>query len=248
MGEENYCLRRRLRGAAGPGGGWDGGLAEYLLVHSARHLLVLPPTLHPREAAPLADAGLTAYHAVRRSAGLLRPGASVVVLGVGGLGHVAVQVLKALGPATVIAVDRARDKLELATEVGADRALRWAGPDRTSLDVMAASAGYGADLVLDFVGSDETLAAAAQVVRTGGGVTVVGLAGGTYGVGYGTVPHGCTFRVTYWGSISELAEVIALAHDGRVRLHTEHFALEQVEEAFDRLRAGTVRGRAVVTP
>jgi len=106
---EQYC-ENSVGITDGSGLGHDGGMAEYMLVPSARFLLPLH-SLHPRDAAPLADAGVTPYHAVRRSLDLLKPGTTAVVIGAGGLGQMAIQIVKALTPARVIAVDTAEQKL-----------------------------------------------------------------------------------------------------------------------------------------
>jgi alcohol dehydrogenase, propanol-preferring len=120
--EENYCERQAEIGAFDGDLGRDGGMAEYMLVPHPRLLIPLGD-LDPREAPPLSDAALTPYHAVKRSLGVLVPGSTAVVIGVGGLGHMAVQILRALSPAQVIAVDNFPAKLALASEVGAELTL-----------------------------------------------------------------------------------------------------------------------------
>src|SRR5829696_1041881 len=169
--------------------------------------------LDPVAAAPLADAGLTPYHAIRRALHLLRPGASAIVIGVGGLGHVAVQLLKALSPARVVAVDRREEAL-----------------------------------VIDCVGSDETLALAAGAVAPGGHVSVLGLAGGTFPMRFGAVPLETSVVFSNWGTRSELAEVVALARDGAISIETERISLGDVPAAYERLAAGGSRGRLVAVP
>jgi propanol-preferring alcohol dehydrogenase len=125
----------------------DGGMADYMLVPDSRYLLPLPDGLSPAEAAPLTDAGLTPYHAVRRSAQKLVPGSTAVVIGVGGLGHLAIQILKATCATRVIAVDTRSDALDLALSVGADTVIE--GGDTAARNVMAATGNRGADFVLD---------------------------------------------------------------------------------------------------
>ena len=247
-GYDNYCLRRRDLGSGGAGGGTDGGLADYVLVPSARYVLPLPYVLAPSAAAPLADAGLTSYHAVAGVRDRLRPGAVAVVLGVGGLGHVAVQVLRATTPAHVVAVDAAEDKVALGLAVGAHDGVHATDARSTAEALRAAVGRDGADVVLDFVGSDDTLAAAVDVVAVRGEVVVVGLGGGAHPVGYATVPHGVSVTASYWGGLRDLAEVVDLAADGAIAVRTETFAFDDLHEALARLRAGTVRGRAVVLP
>jgi propanol-preferring alcohol dehydrogenase len=230
---------------AAAGLGADGGMAEYALVPSAAHLVPLG-SLDPVEAAPLTDAGLTPYAAIKRSLPLLVPGSTVVAIGVGGLGHMAIQILRAVSAAKVVAVDVAEDKLALAKQVGADETV-LSSPDAPR-EIWSSTDGRGADVVLDFVGSDETIAVGAQVVRQQGHLTVVGLAGGSYAFSANAIPYGATIAAIYWGSLGELAEVLALAQSGRIRAHVERFTLDDAANAYERMRAGALSGRAVVVP
>ncbi|CAI9407797.1 Alcohol dehydrogenase [Nocardioides sp. T2.26MG-1] len=247
-GVETYCERPDLAPVPSGGGGLglDGGMAEYLLVPGARHLVPLPEGLDPATAAPLTDAGLTPYHAVRRSLAKLTPGATALVVGVGGLGHLAIQILRALSAARVIAVDPRSSALRLATESGADAALT-PGP-ATAAEVRELTHGVGADVVLDFVGSDETLALGAQAVRQLGDLTVVGLGGGTLPFSFFGVPYECSVQTTYWGNRTELVEVLDLAARGHLTVHAATFPLSQSAEAYARLARGEIDGRAVVVP
>jgi propanol-preferring alcohol dehydrogenase len=242
---ENYCEHAAEIDGAGGGLGRDGGMAEYVLVPSER-LLVPLGDLDPVEAAPLGDAALTPYHAIVRSRAGLVPGTTAVVIGVGGLGHMAIQILRALTPARVIAIDTADAKLDLARDLGADEA--WNASDDVAARVKAATRGLGAELVVDFVGADTTLGIAAASVRTGGDVTIVGMALGTLPVNFVTVPFEASVQTTYWGSLIELIEVLDLARAGRLRAHVERFALDDAATAYRRLRDGSVDGRAVVVP
>ncbi len=245
LSAETYCERQAEIGAFGGGLGLDGGMAEYMLVPHARLLLPLGD-LDPRDAAPLSDAALTPYHAVKRSLQLLVPGSTAVVIGVGGLGHMAVQILRALTPARVVAVDVSADKLRLAGEVGADEALE---PGEGAAEtIRELTGGLGAELVLDNVGADDTLALAAQIVRFESHLTMVGLAGGTFEFGFGTLPFECQLTLPYWGTAIELMEVLDLAREGKIRAHVERFPLERVPEAYERLREGSLDGRAVICP
>jgi propanol-preferring alcohol dehydrogenase len=242
--KENYCERAAEIGAAGGGLGRDGGMAEYMLVPSAR-LLVPLGDLEPREAAPLTDAGLTPYHAVKRSLHRLVPGSTALVIGVGGLGHMAVQILRALSPARIVAVDLDEAKLALAREVGADETVR---SSESAKEVRELTRGLGAELVLDMVGSEGTLALAAACAGVESDLVVIGLAGGTLTYGFGALPWECALTITYWGSTLELVEVVELARQGRIRAHVEPFPLEQVPEAYAKLRRGELQGRAVIVP
>jgi propanol-preferring alcohol dehydrogenase len=243
-GFEQHC--RNANGVLGSGLFRDGGLAEYLLVPSARHLVPLGD-LDPRDAAPLDDAALTPYHAIKASLPLLTPGSSVAVIGAGGLGHMAVQIVRALSPARVIAVDTDPVKLQLAGDVGADAAVA-AGP-HAAAEVVAAAGGWGVTLVLDCVGADDTLALAVSVARPMSKVVVVGIAGGTLPFTFLGVPSELTLTTTFWGTAAEAREVIELARQGRITLHTERIALDDVPATYERLHAGTFAGgRAVAVP
>src|SRR5271157_1701853 len=156
----------------GGGLGLDGGMAEFMLVPAARHLIPLPDGLDPVSAAPLTDAGLTPYHSVRRSWHKLAPGTTAVVIGVGGLGHLAIEIIKATTAARVIAVDTRDEALALATTCGADVTIA-SHPDLAG-EIRAATGGRGADVVLDFVGSESTLALGAAATRMLGDLTIVG--------------------------------------------------------------------------
>lgn len=244
VSKENYCLRQMEMGTNGGGLGLDGGMAEFMLVPASRLLLPLLG-LDPVQAAPLTDAGLTPYHAIKRSLHLLTPGAAAVVIGVGGLGHMAVQLLDVLGPARLIAVDTSEQKLDLAREVGADHAFLSGDAAEGIRDLTGAT---GAQLVLDMVGADDTLALGSQIVAGEGHLTVIGLAGGTLDFGFGGLPWESQLTLTYWGSAAELGEVIELARSGAIRAHVERFPLDRVDEAYERMRDGTLAGRAVICP
>jgi len=245
QGMENYC---ETPGKPSPGGlgGTDGGMAEYLLVPSARYLIPLG-NLDPREAAPLTDAGLTSYHAVKRSFPLLGAGTTAVVIGAGGLGQMAIQVLKALCSATtVVAVDTSADKLKIAKEMGADEAL-ISGDDAVKR-VKEMTRGQGAEVVLDFVGVNPTLTMAAQVARVLGHLTIVGLGNAALPVNFNSPPKECSVASPFWGSIPELIEVIDLAQAGKIRVLVEHFPLDDAAHAYHLLHDGNIQGRAVITP
>lgn len=245
-GRENYCDQiAGLREAAGLGLGFDGGMAEYVLVRSPRYLVPIGD-LDPAIAAPLTDAGTTPYHAIRRSLDLLIPGSSAVVIGVGGLGHLAVQILKALAPVTVIAVDVSTEKLENARLLGADYVVE-AGTS-ASAEIKKITGDLGAELVLDFVGNNETMLLGAQVARRLGHLTIVGLAVGFLNYSVVTVPIECSVASTFWGSIVDTVDVIDLARAGKISVEVEKFPLERAMEAYQKMKEGALRGRAVITP
>jgi alcohol dehydrogenase, propanol-preferring len=241
---ENLCERyAELGGRAGVGR--DGGMAEFLLVPDAR-LLVPLGELDPVDAAPLTDAGLTPYHAIKQALPLLTSDATAVVIGVGGLGHLAVQILRALSAARVVAIDVRDDKLARARALGADETLT-SDPD-AARTVRELTRGVGADAVFDFVGADTTMKLAIGMARRGGHVAIVGLAGGRLPFGYGATPYEVRLVIPFWGTLAELAEVLALGASGRITPHVERFGLGEVDEVYRRMREGTLQGRAVVIP
>lgn len=247
-GLETSCERPDLAPvpAGGGGLGLDGGMAEYLLVPDVRHLVPLPAGLDPVAAAPLTDAALTPYHAVRRSLAKLGPTATALVIGVGGLGHLGVQVLHALCAARVVVVDPRPGARALATAVGADAVLA-PGPEAAAR-VRELTGGVGADVVLDFVGSDETLELAARTVRPLGDLTVVGIAGGSLAFSFFALPYEVSVQTTYWGNRAELVEVLELGARGLLRAHVTRFTLDEAAGAYERLARGEIDGRAVVVP
>ena len=248
-GVETYCQSPATAPVPGGGGGLglDGGMAEYMLVKGGeRHLLPLPDGLDPTTAAPLTDAGLTPYHAVARSWSKLRPSASAVVIGTGGLGHLAVQIIHQTTGARVIAVDLRDEALRLAAEMGADETI--AASDDAAEHILAATQGSGADVVIDCVGSDATLGLAAQVVAILGDLTIVGIGGGTLPVGFFAVPYEASIQTTYWGSRTELDEVLTLAARGLLTPKVTTYPLDKARQAYRDLEAGQLTGRAVVVP
>jgi propanol-preferring alcohol dehydrogenase len=229
-----------------PGFQADGGYAEYMLVPHARHLVPLG-SVDPVEAAPLADAGLTPYRAVRRTEPWLRAGARVLVIGCGGLGQFALQylrILPAAGRELVIAVaEQSATRVERATDLGADAAM----VDADAASVLTVLGGPG-DVVLDFVGSDETLALAGDVVAPDGVVMLVGEGAGELSFGFERPAVEAWLTTAAWGSIDELRAVVRLANDRRVTWDVETMELMAAQSAHERLRIGDARGRIVLVP
>jgi propanol-preferring alcohol dehydrogenase len=245
LGMENYCQKP---GGPTPGGlgAYDGGMAHYLLVPATRFLVPLG-NLDPRDAAPLSDAALTSYHAIKRSLHLLGPGSTAVVIGAGGLGQMAIQILRALSAATtIVAVDTAIDKLEIAKKMGADETLL--SGDKAVTRIKDMTQGHGAELVLDMVGVNPTLQMAAQVSRVLGHLTIVGIGGGALPVNFASPRNDCSVASPFWGSIPELMDVVSLAQAGKIKMLVEHFPLERTGEAYHLLHDGKIQGRAVITP
>jgi len=246
QGMENVCERSAAElGGHGGGVGRDGGLADYMVVPSVRYLVPLGD-LDPVSAAPLSDAALTPYHAIKRCLPQLRPNGSAVVIGVGGIGHMAVQILRALSPLRIVAVDLRADALRLARDAGADSALLASG--LTAAELRAEVGAAGATLVLDCVAADATLELAAAAVAAGGTLCYMGRGGGTLPVAPGRLPFETTVMIPTWGTPAELLEVVALARAGAIHTEAERFRLHEAVGAYERLRRGEVVGRAVVTP
>jgi propanol-preferring alcohol dehydrogenase len=235
--------------APGPGIGLDGGMAEFVLVRSKQ--LVALGGLDPKTAAPLADAGMTAFNAVRRSIAKLAPGTTAVVIGAGGVGLMVTQVLLATTAARVVVVDRDAGSLQLAQDMGAATVLAGDASGHDGGDVRAevTDAGGGrATAVIDCVGAQATVDLAVALVENRGDLTLVGIAGGVAGVGFGTTAWDVSVSVPFGGSKRDLLDVVALAQRGQAGLPTEIHPLAEAQQTIDRLARGEVRGRAVLDP
>jgi alcohol dehydrogenase, propanol-preferring len=239
-GADNYCVDSWR----GRGFGRDGGLAAYVVVR--RRELVALGTLDPRVVAPLTDAGATSYHAVQRVRPKLHDDSTVVVIGVGGLGAYAVQWLRLQTTARIVAVEAREERMQAARDLGASEVITAGdGLSRRLRDVIG---GSGADAVLDFVGTDQTLNAAIRNAAPLASVAIVGQGFGTAQIRWGQIAHDCDVFIPQGAPIRELHEVIELAQSGDVLVEVEQFAFDQAPEAYERLRAGTLNGRAVVNP
>ncbi len=239
-GDDMHCINSEF-----PGLSRDGGMAEYLLT-SARACVKLDPQTQPKDVAALADAGITAYHAVRKALPLLYPGTTCVVIGAGGLGHIGIQCLAALTATNIVVVDRNPDALKLAEQLGARHTVV---ADGSQVDaVKDLTGGAGAEVVLDFV---------AEQGAEMDGWNMTAPAGSYFVIGYGGTLHIPTLDIisternvigNIVGTYNELAELMALAQDGKVTLHTRTYPLDAAGEAFNELDAGRVRGRAILVP
>ena len=239
-GDDMHCVNSSF-----PGLSTDGGMAEYLLT-SARACVKLDPQTRPEDVAALADAGITAYHAVRKAIPLLYPGTTCVVIGAGGLGHIGVQCLAALTATRIVVVDRNPDALKLAEQLGAQHTVVADG--RQVDAVKDLTGGNGAEVVLDFV---------AEQGAEMDGWNMTAPAGSYFVIGYGGTLHIPTLDIisterniigNIVGTYNELAELMALAQAGKVTLHTRTYPLDAAVEALSDLDAGRVRGRAILVP
>ena len=234
-GQENHCLH--LGGRVGLGLGRPGGLAEYVLVPAERQL-VAADGIAATQLAPLADAALTAYHAFRLHRVALE-GGSVLVIGAGGLGHLAVQILKQTTDAHIVVVDTREAALEAARRHGAHATGTTVGE---AVDALV-------DVVLDFVGTDGTLSAGAGALAPGGRLVMVGGGGGSMTVAKGRdLPLGWHVNAPFWGPRQDLEAVVDLARHGHIEADIEVVRFSDTLDAYRRLRAGDVRGRVVVVP
>jgi NAD+-dependent secondary alcohol dehydrogenase Adh1 len=228
-----------------PGLSCDGGMAEYLLT-SARACVKLDPKTRPQDVAALADAGITAYHAVRKAAPLLYPGTTCALIGAGGLGHIGIQCLAALTATNIIVVDRNPDALKLAEQLGANHTVVSDGKHVQA--VMDLTNGRGADVVLDFV---------AEQGAEQDGFAMTARAGSYFVIGYGGTVQIPTLDIisterniigNIVGTYTELAELMVLAQAGKVTLHTKAYPLDAAVDAINDLDQGKVRGRAILVP
>jgi NAD+-dependent secondary alcohol dehydrogenase Adh1 len=239
-GNDMHCVRHEFTGLS-----VDGGFADYVLVRE-RSLIKLPEGLEPQDVAPHADAGLTAYHAVRRAAHLMPPGSKTVVVGIGGVGHIAVQLARELGSGTVIAVDTQSERLELARELGADEVVE--GGSGAVGAIRELTGGRGADVVLDFVGTDATHADSLEMLTRGGTYAVIGYGGTVSASSNALVGQEHAIVANLVGTWTDLWELIELHAAGRLTLKVQTHPLESVNDVLDMLRGGEILGRAVLVP
>ncbi|AXB43725.1 NAD(P)-dependent alcohol dehydrogenase [Amycolatopsis albispora] len=239
-GDDVHCAQSRF-----PGIDTHGGYAEYLKT-SARSVVRIDDSLEPADVAALADAGLTAYHAAAKAARKLRPGDRCVVLGAGGLGHIGIQVLKALTAAELVVVDRNPEAVKLAGAIGADHGVVADGGHVD--EVLALTGGDGAEVVLDFVGEGGATKDGVRMLRRAGDYHVVGYGENLDVPTIDIISAEINFIGNLVGSYTDLCELMALAARGLVRLHTAKYPLEGFQDALDDLEAGRIRGRAILTP
>jgi NAD+-dependent secondary alcohol dehydrogenase Adh1 len=228
-----------------PGLDSDGGMAEYLLT-SARACVKLDPSTRPQDVAALADAGITAYHAVRKVVPLLYPGTTAVVIGAGGLGHIGIQCLAALTATNIVVVDRNPDALKLASELGANQTVV---ADGSQVDtVKDITNGAGADVVLDFVAEQGAENEGFAMTGAGGSYSVIGYGGELTVPTLDIISTERNVIGNIVGTYNELAELMVLAQSGKVTLHTKTYPLDAAVDALADLDAGKVRGRAILVP
>lgn len=231
--------------SAFPGLVTDGGFAE-LLKTGARNVIKLDSSLDPKDVAAHADAGLTAYHAVKKAATELYPGTFAVIIGAGGLGHIGIQCLKALTPATIVVVDTSAAALDLSKEWGADELVV---ADGTEIDkVLEITDGHGAEVVIDFVGERGVEKEAPKMVRRDGTYYVIGYGGNLDLLTHTMIATEISVVGNLVGTYNDLAELMTLAAQGKVILHTSAYPLDAVNDAMADLDQGRLQGRGILIP
>lgn len=249
-GRENACAVNgsRTMFPLTPGIGADGGMAEFIKV-APQHVDKIEG-LDVASSAPLADAALTPMHAINSTRSLLADDATLVVIGIGGLGHMALQILSAVTKAKIIAVDADPARLDLALDMGADLVID-ASAD-VAAQILDLTDGYGVDVVYDFVGIQPTIDLATSVVAPSGAIRIVGLGGGSFPFNASlegeVLPWGVNVQRPYGGAAADQAEVLTLARSGDIEVETVIYPLDDAQRAFDDLEAGRISGRAILVP
>jgi len=228
-----------------PGITRDGGFTQYLQVKE-RNLVRLPENVAPKEIAPHADAGLTAYHAASKAAKVLQPGDSAVIIGFGGLGHIAYQVLRAKCAARIIVVDHSDLALSLAEELGAKHLVR--GRDNGVREVLRLTRDKGAEAVLDFVGEGGSIEQGLAMTRNAGSYYIIGYGGTIQIPAIDMIFSEKSIIGNLVGTYADLMELMTLAGEGQVRLATVFYPLDEINRAIFDLHHGRIKGRAVLIP
>lgn len=239
-GEDMHCENLKFSGLT-----VDGGYAEYLKT-SERALIKLPKNVNPADVAPFADAGITAYRAVRKAAPLATPGTNLLMIGMGGLGHIGVQVMRELGNSDIIAIDRDAERLEMALELGASHSVKADG--NMISKVKALTNEKGADIIIDFVGTDQTHADSMQMLRKGGHYFVVGYGGTVKVPSLNIINNEYSIVGSLVGNYNELYELMVLHARGKVKLHSSKYSLDEANEVLELLHQGKINGRAILVP
>jgi NAD+-dependent secondary alcohol dehydrogenase Adh1 len=241
VGDDMHCLTGSF-----PGIDRDGGFAD-LLKTSARSVVKLDPGLQPKDIAALADAGLTAIHAVKKAIPVLGAGTRAVVIGAGGLGHIGIQCLKAYTPCEIIVVDPSEKALALAREMGADHTIRVDG--NTHVDtVKEMTDGFGAEAIIDFVGEKGAIQDGIDMVRDGGFYYVIGYGENIDIPTIDVISREISFIGNLVGTYKDLVDLMTLTAQGQVTLHTSTYPLDAINDAMADLDGGRLQGRGILIP
>src|SRR6202161_678154 len=240
VGDDMHCLNGSF-----PGINRDGGFAD-LLKTSARSVVKLDKGVEPKDIAALADAGLTAIHAVKKAIPVLGAGTRVVVIGAGGLGHIGIQCLKAYTPAEIIVIDPSEQALALAGEMGADHTVRV---DGTHVDtVKEMTDGFGAEAIIDFVGEKGAIEDGVAIIRDGGFYYVIGYGDNINIPTIDVISREISFIGNLVGTYADLTELMTLTAEGKVTLHTSTYPLDAINDAMADLDGGRLQGRGILIP
>ena len=240
-GNDMHCLNGSF-----PGINRDGGFANFLQT-SARSVVKLAPTLEPKDIAALADAGLTAIHAVKKAIPVLEPGTTAVVIGAGGLGHIGIQCLKAMTTAQIIVVDPSEQALALAGELGADHTVKVEGGEHVDT-VKEMTDGLGAEAIIDFVGEKGAIEDGIAMVRDGGFYYVIGYGENINIPTIDVISREISFIGNLVGTYADLEELMTLTAQGQVTLHTSTYPLDAINDAMADLDGGRLQGRGILIP
>ncbi len=252
-GDEQMCQFAKWPGLSQ----FDGGYSDCILVPSYRFLVRVDKkkksNTNPENLAPLTDAGLTPYRAIKKIRHLLGPGKSIAIIGIGGLGSYGVQYAKILGGgSSIIALDRKEDKLELAKSCGSDYLINMEkvdGNDNIKKEVMDITSGKGIDVIIDCVGAESTISTSVKIIRKGGAIVLVGLFGSRIEVPLASaVINEYKIFGSLWGNYNELCEVIELQSQGKIKSNIRKFKLEEINDAIDLLKQGEITGRGIIVP
>ena len=241
VGDDMHCLNGSF-----PGIDRDGGFAE-LIKTSARSVVKLDDSLHPRDIAALADAGLTAIHAVKKAIPILTPGTRAVVIGAGGLGHIGIQCLKAMTSAQIIVIDPSEQALALAAEMGADETVKVDGSAHVDT-VREMTDGLGAEAIIDFVGEKGAIEDGIAMIRDGGFYYVIGYGENIDIPTIDVISREISFIGNLVGTYADLAELMTLTAEGKVTLHTSTYPLDAINDAMADLDGGRLQGRGILIP
>jgi NAD+-dependent secondary alcohol dehydrogenase Adh1 len=239
-GDDMHCVTGSF-----PGINRDGGFADLLLT-SARSVVKLDPYLHPTDIAALADAGLTAIHAVKKAIPVLGAGTKAVVIGAGGLGHIGIQCLRAYTPTEIIVVDPSEQALALAKELGAEHTAQADGTQRDV--VMELTDGLGAEAIIDFVGEKGAIEDGIAMVQDGGFYYVIGYGENIDVPTIDVISREISFIGNLVGTYVDLQDLMTLTAQGKVTLHTSTYPLDAINDAMADLDGGRVQGRAILVP
>ncbi len=244
-GEENLCPNLEIPGL----GKYQGGYAEYMYVPHYRHLLKVDED--PVTLTPIADAGITAYRALKKARNYMNAGDYVLIFGMGGLGFLGLQIAKLMGSSYIIVGDIREDKLAIAERLGADFAIDTSDIERAEKEIKDITKGKGIKVAIDFVGTNATLELARKVLSNGSRLILVGLAGGNLHMPISNIVSSeLEIQGSVIGSFNELVEVYNLYKTGKLRISEfmKKKGLEDINEVFEDIRNYRAAVKTIIIP